>query len=71
MLFPLGLVAVDAGAPSPVPWGWGINGFSTAIGSVIAMRLGMMFGATTVLVVARARYPMCLLTSRVGAWWVG
>jgi SAM-dependent methyltransferase len=71
MPFPLGLVGVGAGAPTLVPWAWGVNGFFTVIGSVIAMLLGMMFGFTTVLVVAGACYVMCLLAVRVGAWQVG
>jgi spermine/spermidine synthase len=71
MPFPLGLVAVGAGAPALVPWAWGVNGFFTVIGSVIAMLLGMMFGFSTVLMVAGACYVMCFLTVRVGAWQVG
>lgn len=68
MPFPLGLRVVGAGAPSLVPWAWGVNGFFTVIGSVTAMLLGMMFGFTTVLLVAGACYVMCFVTSRVGAW---
>jgi hypothetical protein len=71
MPFPLGLVGVGAGAPTLVPWAWGVNGFFTVIGSVIAMLLGMMFGFTTVLVVAGSCYVMCFLAVRVGAWQVG
>ena len=71
MPFPLGLVAVGAGAPTLVPWAWGVNGFFTVIGSVVAMLLGMMFGFSVVLAVAGACYVLCFLTSRMGAWHVG
>ncbi|HTC24746.1 MAG TPA: hypothetical protein VK688_10300, partial [Gemmatimonadales bacterium] len=71
MPFPLGLVAVGAGAPTLVPWAWGVNGFFTVIGSVLAMILGMLFGFSTVLVVAGACYVMCFLAFRMGAWQVG
>jgi hypothetical protein len=71
MPFPLGLVAVGAGAPTLVPWAWGVNGFFTVIGSVIAMLLGMMFGFSTVLMVAGACYVICFVAVRVGAWQGG
>src|SRR5690349_17035984 len=71
MPFPLGLVAVGAGAPTLVPWAWGVNGFFTVIGSVVAMLLGMMFGFSVVLAVAGACYVLCFLTSRMEAWHVG
>jgi hypothetical protein len=61
MPFPLGLVAVGARAPTLVPWAWGVNGFFTVIGSVIAMLLGMMFGFSKI----------CFLAVRAGAWQVG
>jgi len=68
MPFPLGLVAVGVGAPALLPWAWGVNGFFTVIGSVVAMLLGMMFGFTTVLVVAGACYVMCWAAAHVGGW---
>jgi len=71
MPFPLGLVAVGAGAPALVPWAWGVNGFFTVIGSVVAMVLGMVFGFAVVLAAAAACYVMCFIAFRVGGWEVG
>ncbi len=68
MPFPAGLRVVGIRAPSLVPWAWGINGFFTVIGSVIAMMGGMIFGFTTVLAVAGGCYALCLLATRIGRW---
>ena len=68
MPFPLGLVVVGAGAPALLPWAWGVNGFFTVIGSVVAMLMGMMFGFSTVLIVAGGCYFMSLLAARLGGW---
>jgi hypothetical protein len=71
MPFPAGLRLIGAEAPSLVPWAWGVNGFFTVIGSVIAMILGMIFGFATVLVVAGACYGVCFLAACVGRWQAG
>ncbi len=57
-----------AKAPSLVPWAWGVNGFFTVIGSVMAMTLGMIFGFTTVLIVAGTCYVACFLAVWMGRW---
>ncbi len=56
MPFPTGLRIVAEEAPTLVPWAWGVNGFSTVIGSVGAMILAMVFGFRIVLAVAGACY---------------
>ena len=56
MPFPAGLRIVGVEAPALVPWAWGVNGFFTVIGSVLAMIVGMVSGFTTVLVVGGACY---------------
>jgi MFS family permease len=56
MPFPTGLRIVAEEAPTLVPWAWGVNGFSTVIGSVGAMILAMVFGFRLVLAVAGACY---------------
>jgi SAM-dependent methyltransferase len=68
MPFPLGLVVVGAGAPGLLPWAWGVNGFFTVIGSVVAMLIGMIFGFSTVLIVAGGCYVVSLLAARLGGW---
>jgi len=68
MPFPAGLVVVDAIAPGLLPWAWGVNGFFTVIGSVVAMLLGMMFGFSTVLAVAGGCYATALVAARLGGW---
>ena len=68
MPFPAGLRMVGAKAPSLVPWAWGVNGFFTVIGSVMAMTLGMILGFTTVLIVAGACYVACFLAVWMGHW---
>ena len=68
MPFPAGLRMIGVEAPALVPWAWGVNGFFTVIGSVLAMMLGMIFGFTTVLVVAGACYVACFLAIWMGHW---
>ena len=60
MPFPAGLGLVAASAPALVPWAWGVNGFFTVIGSVLAMMLGMIVGFSSVLWLAGACYLVCL-----------
>ncbi|MHC4975527.1 MAG: spermidine synthase family protein [Planctomycetota bacterium] len=61
MPFPIGLRAVQQDSPQLVPWTWGINGFFTVIGSVIAMMLGMALGFQAALLVAGVCYVLALL----------
>ena len=56
MPFPIGVRIVAKEAPALVPWGWGVNGFCTVVGSVGAMILGMAFGFKVVLLVAGLCY---------------
>ena len=56
MPFPIGVRIVAKEAPALVPWGWGVNGFCTVIGSVGAMILAMAFGFKVVLFVAGLCY---------------
>jgi hypothetical protein len=68
MPFPAGLRVIYFEAPALVPWAWGVNGFFTVVGSVLAMMLGMIFGFTTVLVAAGACYVIILAMVRLGRW---
>jgi hypothetical protein len=56
MPFPTGLSIVAAEAPGLVPWAWGINGFFTVIGTILALMLAMMAGFLAVLILAGICY---------------
>jgi predicted membrane-bound spermidine synthase len=56
MPFPLGLRIVSSAAEALVPWAWGVNGFFTVIGTVMALILAMSFGFRMVLVLGGAAY---------------
>ncbi len=60
MPFPNGLRIVAEEAPELVPWAWGVNGFFTVIGSVLAIVLAMAFGFRIVLIVAASCYIIAL-----------
>jgi hypothetical protein len=63
MPFPAGLRVVGVEAPSLIAWAWGVNGFFTVIGSVLAMIVGMVSGFTAVLVVGGTCYAVCLVVA--------
>ena len=65
MPFPTGLRVVAAEAPGLVPWAWGINGFFTVMGTILALMFAMMFGFFTVLVMA----GMCYLLAWLALTW--
>ena len=44
MPFPLGLLLVHKHSPEMVGWVWGVNGFTTVIGSVATVIIALMFG---------------------------
>ena len=60
MPFPTGLRLVSQETPALLPWGWGVNGFFTVIGTVVALILGMAWGFKVVLVVGGCSYMMAL-----------
>lgn len=61
-LFPLGLRLVAGDSRALVPWAWGVNGFLTVLGTIVAQILGMTFGFSVVLLVSTASYLLALLT---------
>jgi predicted membrane-bound spermidine synthase len=77
MPFPSGIDLISKQAPSLIPWAWGVNGFFTVIGSVMAIMLAMTIGFQGALWIAIAIYLISLLlitriryyplTGRVGA----
>ena len=60
-LFPLGLRWVRATDMSLVSWGWGVNGYTTVLGSVLAVIVAMIAGFTVVFFSAMAWYGL--------TWW--
>jgi hypothetical protein len=67
MPFPLGLHLVAEEGKSLVPWAWGVNGFFTVIGTVVALMMGMAFGFKIVLLFAAVCYlsaAACMVKSR-------
>jgi hypothetical protein len=66
MPFPLGLRLAIARSSALGSWAWGVNGFFTVIGTVLALILGMMIGFRMVLSLACASYLFGLMAiSRV------
>jgi spermidine synthase len=64
MPFPVGLRLLHGNAPALVPWAWGVNGFFTVIGSVLAMLVGMAAGFTVTSAAAACCYGIALLSLR-------
>jgi len=56
MPFPLGLRLAMQRSSALGSWAWGVNGFFTVIGTVLALMLGMMIGFRMVLLFACASY---------------
>jgi len=61
MPFPLGLRLAMRRSSALGSWAWGVNGFFTVIGTVLALMLGMMIGFRMVLLLACACYLAGLL----------
>jgi hypothetical protein len=56
MPFPLGITFANRVSPRLIPWGWGINGYATVIGSVLCVILGLSFGFKAAILVASGIY---------------
>jgi hypothetical protein len=63
MPFPLGIAALSRLAPRLVPWAWGVNGFMTVVGSLIAALLSIRWGFDVTLLAGAAVYLVAM-----GAW---
>ena len=63
--FPLGLRLASVQTTSIGAWAWGVNGFSTVIGTVLAHILGMIFGFRVVLLLS----ALCHVGALVVAGW--
>lgn len=60
MPFPLGVRIAGVESAPLVPWAWGVNGFFTVIGSVVALIFGMTYGFKVVLIVGALCYLVSL-----------
>ena len=60
MPFPSGIRVIGSERPSLIAWAWGVNGFFTVIGSVVALLLSMAIGFQAVLWVAVGVYGISL-----------
>jgi hypothetical protein len=49
MPFPLGIRLVDRVNPALVPWAWGVNGFSSVVGSILAVMIAQSYGFAVVI----------------------
>ena len=63
MPFPLGLRLAMQRSSALGSWAWGVNGFFTVIGTVLALMLGMMIGFRMVLLLACVCYLAALAAS--------
>lgn len=61
MPFPLGIRILDQLSPQLIPWAWGINGYTTVVGSVLSVILAMTLGFNDVLLIAAAIYLFGLM----------
>jgi hypothetical protein len=61
MPFPLGLRNAVQQSMSLGAWAWGVNGFFTVLGTVLALMLGMMAGFVTVLILSCLCYGCAFL----------
>ncbi len=49
MPFPLGIRLVDRINPALVPWAWGVNGFSSVVGSILSVMIAQSYGFALVI----------------------
>jgi len=59
--FPSGIRILDRQSPTLIPWAWGVNGFFTVVGSVVALMLSMMIGFQAVIWIAIVVYLVSML----------
>jgi spermidine synthase len=58
--FPAGIAILRARAPQLIPWAWGVNGFATVVGSLLACLCSMRFGFDRTLLLAAALYLLAM-----------
>jgi hypothetical protein len=61
MPFPLGIRLVDRVNPGLVAWAWGVNGFSSVLGSILTVMIAQSYGFSIVIGLAVVIYLLGLL----------
>jgi hypothetical protein len=61
---PTAIRILSSEAPELIPWGWGVNGAASVMGSVAALTIALLLGFTCALLVAAALYLAALLLVR-------
>jgi hypothetical protein len=64
--FPRGLAALGAARPSRLPLAWGVNGFTSVVGAILAPLIALSWGFEAVFVCAAFAYAVAVLTARSG-----
>ncbi len=64
MPFPLGIRLLAGTANHEIPWAWGVNGFLSVVGAVLAAVIAVEAGFSQVMMLAAAAYVLTLL----GGW---
>ena len=54
----LGIRGLSARCPELIPWAWGINGYTSVLGSVMAVMLAIELGFMVVLLIAAGVYAL-------------
>ena len=62
MPFPLGLARTAEGAPSLVPWAWGVNGCASVVAAILATMLAIHLGFGVVVLLAVLLYVAAAAT---------
>ena len=60
MAFPIGIAALDRAAPGLIPWAWGVNGFMTVVGALVAVLASMEIGFDRTLLLAAGLYLVAI-----------
>lgn len=71
MPFPAGIRVLAARRAELIPWAWGINGYTSVLGSVMAVILGISLGFRTVLILAAGVYALGVFGYALMAWRTG
>ncbi|MGH3752079.1 MAG: hypothetical protein ACRDRP_05170 [Pseudonocardiaceae bacterium] len=64
--FPRGLAALGAAKPSRLPLAWGVNGFTSVVGAILAPMIALSWGFEVVFACAALAYAVALLAARSG-----
>ena len=66
MPFPSGIGALRARRPGLIPWAWGVNGYASVVGSVLAALIALTWGFFWVMLVAGGAYLVAWALYRSG-----